>query len=120
MAITVALDNIFGNTDATQTHSEYRGTLTFTGSYVVGGVAFSLIPLRPQSQSVPYKLLFEQFGTATPPTAKYEFVYTPGTNPSNGTLQVFSGATELTAVAFPAELATDSIIRVYAQFPLGQ
>lgn len=103
------------DTDASQKYLELMGKLTISGNYVPGGD-----PLNLQTGDVPADLIpalpvLIVSQDSTPGTNLFVYIYVPGTNLSNGKVQVFTGAaaqtglTELAAGAYPAGVLADQV-----------
>lgn len=120
MAVTFALDNVFGNPDSTKAGGNYIGTLTFSGSYVTGGDALSFSVQGVLGYAAPLQVeVYEQPTTSQTGTG-YAFVYAKGTTTANGKLQIFSTAsTQFSAGAYGTTFATTTVkCRIW--LPLNQ
>lgn len=99
--------------------------LTLSGNYLAGGITVDLTQLFAAGNAAPGASLptganpllpVELESSRTPGQANlYEYHYVPGTNATNGKIQIFTGAaaqtglTELAAGALPAGVLTDTI-----------
>ena len=94
------------------------GTLAISASpatYTVGGIACSLLTPLIKASRTPLLVRVSGQGSGTTGTL-FTYVYVPGVDASSGLLKIFTGGAggtaglaELTAIAIPADVSTDTI-----------
>lgn len=89
---------------------EYFVQLTVgAGTYTTGGLAFDLRPYV-QAPGVPFEADIYSYAN---PNSGYFYTFAPGTDNSNGLLQIWNAGSEIAAGATPAGVTGDTI---YATF----
>jgi len=97
MAITATLTTGLALNDTTQATQIVRGTLTFSGSYVLGGDLMPLNLYGVQSNYIPVRVLVYDYPAVGGTPTGYEFVYLSGTDPSNGRLYILQSGIAFSA-----------------------
>lgn len=87
-----------------QKTKKIRGTIALSGSYATGGETWNLtvFPGVPVQTGAPVQV-------AVWGKAGYSYGYVPGSNLTNGKLNVMNGTTELTAGPYPGGVTSDVI-----------
>ena len=124
MAIAVTLDTtVLPNPlDKTQQFQRVHVILTFSGSFASHGDIVSFSGLSINSDQIPIAWnFFEATPAANKPAYGAVWVYLPGTDQNSGILEIFQGATEVTAsTATYASLSlpTNFTLKAVFEFPL--
>jgi hypothetical protein len=124
MAISVALDTtVLPNPlDKTQQFQQVHVILTFSGSFASNGDTVPLSNVGMASDQIPIAWrFFEATPAANAPAYGAVFVYLPGTNQNNGLLEIFQGATQVTASTATyasLDLPTNFTLKAVFEFPL--
>ncbi len=118
MAIVVTASTGVVQTDTTQSTQVFRGTLTFSGSYVEGGDTVSLAnAFGIQSLSLPLEVeIIQKIPTGQAPV--YTLTYLYGSTTANGAIYIFDDVSseELAAGAYASPF-TDGVFEIKAYFP---
>ena|SRR5580692_7278423 len=86
--------------------------LTFSGSYTSGGDTLNLQSLGIQSSGIPSIMnIVSSLSTAAATQNNYQ--WTKGSTTANGLVRCFTGSTEVSSGAYPANISGDT---VYARF----
>jgi hypothetical protein len=96
MALTAVLSTGLAQTDTTQATQIVRGTITFAGNYVTGGEILNLALYGVQSNYPPLNVFVYEYPLNGGAAFGSTFIYTAGTDPSNGRLMIFAGGVQQT------------------------
>lgn len=125
MALSIAVDNLRGVPDVTEREEFIQGTITFSGSYVVGGDTLSFAGNNKiQSRTAPNRVeVYEEPVAGTQTATGLTLIFAKGTTQANGTLQIFGPGTEgapmqSAAAAYGSSFAATTV-KFRAWFPLG-